>query len=233
MKIAFITAMWKRPAIFELFARGIINLQKGFPEVEIQCFVAGSEGVVSKSLAERFGFVYTEFANQPLNKKFNAAALSAKEWNPDYCIFVGSDDIIAPGCFENYLNAFGQGFRYVALNDCYFVSMGRGKLIWWPGYKDDRVCGLGRALNDEVMSGLHWQPYSTAPGLRTLETDMDLLLGGLSPLKIKHTAAFDLKSSVNINRFKMFKEAMYADSKEVLTECLGEEFANEILSFKE
>ena len=80
MKIAIVTAVWKRHEIFELFAKGIHELEK-INGVEIVTVVAGSERELSKNLVEKHNFLYIEIPNQPLAEKVNAPLLIAKDFS--------------------------------------------------------------------------------------------------------------------------------------------------------
>ncbi|MBL7942477.1 MAG: hypothetical protein JNM00_06910, partial [Flavobacteriales bacterium] len=122
MKIALITAMWRRPKIYELFAAGVYELKYHFPDIDFQVFVAGSEGLGSRLLAEYFDHNYIEYPNQPLGIKMNAAAMLAKTFNPHYVILLGSDDIIGKSLMEQYLVHMKERIGYIYTLDCYFYD---------------------------------------------------------------------------------------------------------------
>jgi hypothetical protein len=56
MRIAIVTAVWRRHDIFELFAKGIHELEK-IEGIGIITIVAGSERELSKNLVEKHNFV--------------------------------------------------------------------------------------------------------------------------------------------------------------------------------
>ena len=89
MKICIITAVWKRPEVFKIFAESI-KLLKG----DIVVCVVGSEGDKSRKMVESYGFQYTEAPNKPLWVKWNQAAILASQTDADYYLLMGSDDII-------------------------------------------------------------------------------------------------------------------------------------------
>lgn len=234
MKIAFITAMWRRPGIFELFGKGIQNLQKHFPDVEIQCFVAGSEGEVSKSLAEKFGFVYTEFSNEHLNKKFNAACLSSKEWGPDRIIIMGSDNIMSADCFQMYLRL--HVYDLISIASCHFIDTVTGAAFFWSGYSDpERHIAVGKSYGRKLLERMDYTICFDGHLYMTLEYGMELMLKNIECTKavLHGQLVFDIKSPVNMNAFKLWDNCTATNAREVLTAGLGEEFANEILNFKE
>ena len=103
MKIAIVTAVWKRPEVFKFFARGVHKLIESFPSIQFEVIVTGSEGTQSEQMVTTEGFHYIEIPNEPLAEKHNSSLKKAKQLKPDYVLCLGSDDIISPGLFEIYL----------------------------------------------------------------------------------------------------------------------------------
>src|SRR5688500_3149553 len=122
MRLAIVTGVWKRPEVFEMFAEGVKLLQSHFSDrLEIVVCVAGSEGKASQEMVRKHkNFFYTEHSNKPLGVKMNVACLLAKRMSPDYCLMMGSDDIIGVDLMEEYLIQMQKGIDYIYLMDCYF-----------------------------------------------------------------------------------------------------------------
>lgn len=220
LRIAFVTGIWKRDNIFEIFAEGIKLLKKEFKEVEIQCFVAGSEGAKSEKLVKKHKFEYVEIANTPLGIKFNMAALVARKWNPDFCMMLGSDDLISPDLFSRYLINAQKNVDYSYITDCFFYDTISGKASYWGGYtkpfNKGHAAGIGRMLSARLMQAMSWQPWLNDRLHDLLDTSMDMKLK-----RILHTreeiraadsgCALDIKSSVNMTPFKLWDNTTYVD----------------------
>src|SRR5687767_2399481 len=104
MRLAIVTGVWKRPEVFHMFAAGVQMLQEHFKgRVDIVCCVAGSEGPASRKMVTSYpNFFYTETPNQPLGVKMNQATYLASRFNPNYCLMVGSDDLIGIPLMEKF-----------------------------------------------------------------------------------------------------------------------------------
>ena len=116
MKISLVTGVWKRPEVFEMFAKGVHNLN-----IELEVIVAGSEGETSRKMVDAHGFHYIEIANQPLAKKMNATTLKAMELGSDYVVCMGSDDIMSPELMQQFIECMNKGYDYIGITD--LISM--------------------------------------------------------------------------------------------------------------
>lgn len=157
-RIAIITAIYGRYDLSDKVLSYYNELRKQlYPEIELVNIVAGSEGEISRGIAERNNWIYTEQPNYPLNLKHNSALQIAKDYNPDYVLAIGSDDIVSRGMFEkiySQTNSLSIGFL-----DCYFYSTEKNELAYWPGYKNERkdeTCGAGRFFSKSALDKLNW-----------------------------------------------------------------------------
>jgi len=223
MKVAFVTGMWKRENIFTIFAEGIKLLQKEFPLVEIQCFVAGSEGAKSEKLAQKYKFNYVEVQNEPLGIKFNAAALLARKWQPDHCMMLGSDDLISPDLFSLYLINCNKRIDYSYITDCYFYHIVSKKANYWGGYtkpfNKGHAAGIGRMLSARLMDAMNWQPWLPDKLHNLLDTSMDVRLKRINHTRAEirvqqnNAMALDIKSDVNMTPFTLWDNTVYINSE--------------------
>ncbi len=221
IKIAICTGVWKRPEVFELFARGCDNL-KSKSKIPIEIIVAGSEGVASKRMVEAKGYHYIETPNDPLATKMNLTILKAKALNATHVICVGSDDIITPGLLEKYIEFIKLGYDYIGVLDWYFYDTVTGKSLYWGGYKDERrkghTCGAGRVLSANLLSKWGWQPWEIKDS-KVLDNSMQNKLKKTAhsiktfSLKEFNLYALDIKSSTNMTPFALWDNAIYIDSK--------------------
>ena len=160
MRVAIVTTVWQRPEIFRMFAQGVAMLQEHFKgRIEIVCCVAGSEGWNSRTMVNCLpDFFYTETPNHPLGQKQNSALMLASRLKPDYCLTVGSDDIIGISLMEKYFVAMQQGIDYTYLMDGYFFDTVSTRGLYWGGYTKSfnkgRPLGAGRLISATILNQL-------------------------------------------------------------------------------
>jgi hypothetical protein len=222
MRVAIISAMWKRPEVFTVFAKRCQQLQKKFNTISI---VVGSEGKTSQRLANLHGISYIEQINQPLGRKMNTASIRAKDYNPDYVLCLGSDDLISDSTFSYYLQLMEEGYDYIATEDFYFFDSKTKKASYWAGYRNDfkgMPCGAGRALSKRICQKLNWKLWYDEKYSDVLDTAMDEQLRTfyhkdiLINLKKNNLMAFDIKSSTNMTPFELWDNTVEIDAYTIL-----------------
>lgn len=92
MKIAVVTAVWRRPATTAAVLGYYRELK--IPGVELSLFAAASEGEAYE------GWQMVEATNEPLGAKWNAAFRAAAEGSPDGYVITGSDDLVGATLFH-------------------------------------------------------------------------------------------------------------------------------------
>lgn len=222
MKVCFITAVWKRPEIFELFAKGINNLKERFPSVEIEVAVSGSEGFRSEQMVKKHGFHYVETPNQPLGAKMNKALNVGKSINADYYVLVGSDDIIHHDLFSMYIAFMKLGIEYIYLIDCYFYDNESGKSSFWGGYikqhNRGHALGAGRVLSKSVMQRINYKCWFDVELSHVLDTAFDRIVEPVVNSRVKlsckedNVHILDIKSGVNMTKFEIWENTKFIDS---------------------
>lgn len=239
MRLAIVTGIWKRPEVFRMFAAGVGMLQDHFRgRLEIICCVAGSEGKPSKDLVTAHkGFYYTETPNKPLGQKMNQAAHLAYRLNPNYCLMVGSDDIISIPLMEKYFVAMQQGIDFVALMDCYFFDTVSKRGLYWGGYTKPfnrgRSLGMGRLISARVLNQIRWVCWP--PGYdRVLDTAFDRQMDRtrcsrvMITLRNENLFALDIKSETNMTQFMQWDNSQFIDGKKMLFDNLPHDLAQQI-----
>lgn len=154
MRVVITTMVWKRPDIFELWAKGIKRLQENFPEVELIASVCGSEGERSRAMVESHGFDYIEHPNQPIGKKANARLRRTKEFEPDYVILVGSDDLLSNDWFAYNLERMKEGYDEIAPMDIFYFDTHTLTSHYSVGYINHRrgePIAVGRCVSRKLL----------------------------------------------------------------------------------
>lgn len=218
MKIAIITAAWKRHHLFEFFCwywREMAFQQSA--NMELLLYVATSEPETA-AIARKYKFHVIESPNQPLHQKWNAIAQLAKADQPDYCLFVGSDDFCNAALLSFFVKLMHKGTDYIAPLDWYFLDVVTKKLLYWGGYMESyrkgEPCGAGRALSNRMMNRLDWQPWGSGND-RMLDTAFKVKKSGEEITRefffIANTPGLmglDIKTAVNMTPFKSWPNTM-------------------------
>jgi hypothetical protein len=239
MRLALVTGIWKRPEIFRMFAAGVQVLQQHFKgRLDIVCCVAGSEGIPSRNLVNQYpNFFYTEVPNQPLGEKMNKAAYLASRLSPNYCLMLGSDDLIGITLMEKYFALMQMGIDYTYLMDCYFFDTVTKRGLYWGGYTKafnrGRALGMGRLISARILNQIRWVCWP--PGYdRVLDTAFDKQLDRARcsrhaiNLKGENLFALDIKSPTNMTNFTLWDNSQYVDGKKLLFDNLPEHLAAKI-----
>lgn len=212
MNITVVTGVWKRPEVFEMFAKGIKNLG-----VDVRVIVAGSEGDRSRNMVEAHGFDYIEIKNEPLAEKMNATTLSAK--GSDYVICMGSDDIISPELMQEYLKHMKEGYDFIGVTDFYFWDTVGQRALYWGGYRERYrkgvTAGAARCISARLMDEWNWMPWKVEHS-KYLDNSMEgRITGSKKILSLKELGLFalDIKSSTNMTPFALWDNTNYIDAQ--------------------
>lgn len=240
MRLAIVTAVWKRPEVFDMFAQGIKMLQVHFVgRVDIICCIAGSEGSHSREMVEKHhNFFYTEAPNHPLHIKFNQATRLAYKLGADYCLMIGSDDIIGKNLMDRYYVIMQKGIDYAYLTDCYFFDTVTKNGLYWGGYiakfNKGKGAGIGRLISKRALDKINWICWP--PGYdRVLDTGFDKQMDRLICSKVEINLrreklfALDIKSSTNMTPFALWDNSLYTNGKDLLFNNLPKELAELIM----
>jgi hypothetical protein len=238
IKVCFVTGLWKRHHIFEMFAEQIKLLQREFSDqTDIHVAVSGSEGKASRDVVEKYGFHYTETPNQPLGVKMNHALEVAQALQPDYCLMLGSDDLIGSKLMARYIEHMKTGVDFVYLTDCYFFDTVSKRGLYWGGYVKPNnrgdAAGVGKLISKSLLDKIKWNCFP--PGFdRILDTGFDKQLKNVShsraSINLKHEGLFalDIKSQTNMTPFAQWPNSEFMDGKRVLFDNLSHGIAEKI-----
>jgi hypothetical protein len=229
IRIAFVTGVWKRPEIFEMFAAGIHAIERHVlgrdVRIKVCCIVAGSEGAVSRVMVENHGFVYIETPNEPLAEKMNTTIKAAKSINATHVICLGSDDIITPALFDKYIEFIREGYDFIGALDWYFYDTVSGKSLYWNGYTEPwrkgHTCGAGRCLSANLLDKWNWHVWENKHS-RILDNSMqDKLKHTPHSIKTFKLKAFgliglDIKSQTNMTPFELWNNCEWISTETLL-----------------
>lgn len=200
MKLAVLTAIWKRPALTELM------LRETGPLFDL-CLAVGSEGAKSRDCAESAGFEYIEAPNKPLSDKWSTG-MQALRGRADAVLSLGSDDFVSPEVVLAAREAMKTA-PFFGFLDLYLVGYGP-KAYYTSGYKGRRAgesVGVARTLSAELLDKISWAPWPRGLS-RGLDYGMMQRVHSVLPLfhkpKLVRMAEvggriFDAKTQENVN----------------------------------
>jgi len=221
IKIAIITGVWKRPEVFKMFADGIDRIGK-VKGVDVVTIISGSEGQRSKKMVTNRCFEYIEVPNKPLARKMNVTASKARDMKCTHVLCVGSDDIISPKLFKEYIKQIRKGYDFIGVLDFYFYDTVSKKAMYWGGYRESfrrgHTCGAGRVISARLLKEWNWKPWNNKDSLY-LDNSMQSKLQNTGcnsytfSLKEKGLYGLDIKSSTNMTPFKKWDNTKFIDAE--------------------
>jgi hypothetical protein len=171
-RILIVTALWGREDLTRVVLKYYQELQDNFApimesdtnqsDIDIQLLCVGSEGQVSRDLAQSYGWSYCEAPNVPLSQKFNALFEASEAFEYDLLVLVGSDDLLSPEIILWYAkNIRADHPEVVGLKDIFFYSIHLDELIHFQGYPlpSPRTIGAGRCFSREIMQRAQFRPW--------------------------------------------------------------------------
>jgi hypothetical protein len=221
--------MWKRHKVFQLWCDQIKVLQKEV-DAEIIPLAVGSEGSVSKQLAELNGVVYHEFPNLPLGRKANHRLQMAKSLSPDYILFLGSDDIICPELLKHQIE-LAKDYDVIEVKDIYYYDTRSRVFVYCQGYTNHRKgepLAVARFVNTKVFDKIGWSVWNENKR-RGIDSDFHKKLNQFNRKQIKIKDRFlvlDIKTSENISKFDVTRNNWKIVSQGFVSRKLHSNFTN-------
>jgi hypothetical protein len=227
--IGCVTCNFGRLPILKIFCAGINRLreQTNLPIPTI-C-VGDADG---KELCEAYGIEHIEHKNKPLTGKFNTAVYALKN-RVDYCMILGSDNVISTETFLRIQEEADKGTDLIGLDSVYFYAMDdvySGKLLH---FRHTKVLGVGRTVAARVLDNLHWRPFTREQD-RAIDT---VMLDAVRPFVrtsklLSDGFVFDLKTSHNLNGIGFWaKKLGFLPNSNLLFSNIGEEEARLIREY--
>jgi hypothetical protein len=214
LKICLFTATYSRFELTDYVLGYYKNIKDKLKDVcDLHLICVGSDGERGKLIAEKNGFEYIEYPNEPLTQKHNYGIMMCKKHNPDGIIHVGSDDIMGIELFNHHIECLKNNIDFCGILDIYFLT--KDKLGYWGGYKKDsgrygEPVGPGKLYSRALMDKLNWRPWGDVKLNRTLDRVVTNNLKKLqfSSKLIKcedfNSLLIDIKTNVNISDINDF-----------------------------
>jgi len=220
-KLLIYLAVWKRPQITELCFLGINRMRK-HPDYDIQVLAVISEESMIP-LCEKYGVNCFMYKNEPLGEKKNFGLSKAKEFDFEYLMEIGSDDLILNELLDDYKNYIGK-YDFFGINDAAYINSETGdcrRLM-----SNNSTYGAGRMIHRRILEASNWKLWNDnlSKGMDN-NSILSLLRKGIGYKKVKPMAfpgVVDVKSDVNIWKFNYYLGQPY-DISEILSRLSKEE----------
>lgn len=153
IRILVYLAVWKRPRVTEICFAGIERM-KTHPDYSIEALAVISEEEMIP-LCEKYGVHWVIHPNTPLSNKKNFGLQKAKDFEFDYLMEIGSDDLITNDLLTHYKGFWGKPF--FGIKDAAYIHSEDGacrRLISKSTY------GAGRMIAREVLEKMRWKLWA-------------------------------------------------------------------------
>lgn len=211
MKIVLTTMMYRRYDVFEWWAKNFTHLkEKLIDDVDLIAVCVGSDGKKGRDICAKYGIEYMDHRNYPLGLKANYRLEFTRQFDADYIIFLGSDDLISESDIRHKLSLIEQGYDWISPMDIYYLDFNSMLERYSNGYTGTRRQGepmaVGRCLSREVLDKLNWNLFNKNKN-RGLDGSAHVKLSRIETNKafyshLDHgTCIMDVKSNFNINNF--------------------------------
>jgi hypothetical protein len=152
--------------------------------------------------------------NYPLGKKKNYGLKAASEYQFDYLLEIGSDDIITNELLDQYLNYFGYN-EFFGISDIAYIESESGECRRLISHST--TYGAGRCISREILEKAKWKLWKDDLN-RGLDNDSTRKINNLGYKFTKvepldQPCLIDVKSQENIWKFNYFLGQSYDPSK--------------------
>lgn len=200
MRILIYLAVWKRPEITELCFKGIKRLQQ-HPDFEIEAAAVISEDEMIP-LCEAYGVHWVMAENFPVGKKKNTGLQFCREFEFDFLMEIGSDDLVLNSLLDDY-KKFMVKYDFFGVSELAFIDTVTADCRKHGG--KDTLIGAGRMISRKALEALEWKIWTDHRN-RGLDRDSVIKFynNGIYFWQIpagEYPKVIDMKSLVNINPF--------------------------------
>jgi hypothetical protein len=217
MKLLIYTQLWKRPELTEICIQSWKKL-KG--DITIFAVISEEEMI---PICEKYGVKWAMTENLPLGKKHNHGLKEALKLDWDYCMNVGSDDIVSQKLLDLYRPNFKAGDHFFGLRDMYFYS--KGNLIYFYYKEKYSAFGAGRVVSRKLIEtvGDFYEPELNKGLDRSSEKIAARFGFECKTLTMSEPFLVDVKTDVNIWDFKHYQDKSIKKDAEVLKKYFTQE----------
>ena len=145
IKVLCLTALWKRPEITEICFRGINRLRESMDITALAVHSGGFE-----EMCRKYDVIAVEHPNLPLGEKWNFGLKEALQYDWDYLLTLGSDDLLS----GEIMDVYPWGEEAFGLNRCGVLNTLTGETAI---FDNSYVIGAGRVIRRDVIERMGQQ----------------------------------------------------------------------------
>lgn len=217
MKIRILIPLWQRSALFKLCSANIRQFIKHSTEHEVKVLVVISpedpeaEELTEISLKHKFDCCFTK--NDPLSDKLNYGISYSLQFEYDYLMNFGSDDLIHPDIWKLYAPMIEQKKQLFGVSSLYFYQADGGATIYYKNEPHSKSVGAGRMIGRELIMSMKRKKLLIYDRNRSRGLDSSSstrMTGFMSVRDIsvdggRFPYIVDIKTETNINSFWTWK----------------------------
>lgn len=202
IKVLVYLAVWKRPEITEMCFHGLNRIRK-HPDYDINVLAVISEEEMIP-LCQRFNVNYVMHANWPLGNKKNFGLQACRNYDFDYLMEIGSDDLVMNELLDLYKEYIGK-HDFFGVKDIAYINSEDGHC---NRFRSNGNYGAGRMISRAALEKMDFKLWREDPPLdNCLDNNSTWNLGKKAIYftqvrKSDHPMLVDVKSQVNIWKFK-------------------------------
>ena len=221
--LGIITINYNRPKVLELWCSQIRRLRNElgifFPAVVV------SE-MSDVSICNPYFVHHISYENKPVTNKFNRAFKYMQSLDVDSVMILGSDDIISTELMKNTLTEVDKGIDLIGVNTLYFYcgqGTNKGKMVKLERPYMSPFLGVAKTVSKKVLDQCDWTLWNTEKNW-----GMDAI-ASKTIAKYAETRAqvegmvVDVKTTINLNSFRVFGERKPVVPAEEFYKILSEE----------
>lgn len=159
MRILLLIPVWKRPEILQIFLYHLRGTMPDYCEV-MPLFILSPEDPDRQKIEYLIGRAPRCYAdNQPLGAKMNAGLTHARQYEWNYLMNIGSDNVFTYRLWDLYESYFLDRRPFFGINDCYFYDQENERALFVSDYTtgaDDMPMpiGAGRCIRRDLIQGI-------------------------------------------------------------------------------
>ena len=159
MTILMLIPVWKRPEILQRFVYNMQNCIPDYCGLRPVFILSKEDPDFEQNRWITRLYDYFIWDNFPLGAKLNAAFNHCKQYDWDYMMNMGSDNIYTYRLWELYETEFIDGADFFGINDCYFYDIVNERAKYIKGYNtgvDSNAApfGAGRCIARSLLNDI-------------------------------------------------------------------------------
>jgi len=139
IKVLCLTALWERHEVAETCFKGLNRLRGEFDMTVVGVHSGGFE-----NLCKKYEVIPVEYKNQPLGEKWNAGLKAALQYQWDYLLTIGSDDLLS----NELLRSYSWSHEAEGIKRCGVIDLATGRKAI---FENNYVIGCGRTIRRDVI----------------------------------------------------------------------------------